>query len=486
MSYQPLPYGALPSAAQLNWQRLERSLFVHFTVNPFTNREWGDGTEDPKIFNPTDCDPRQWARVARDAGFKHMVLTAKHHDGFCLWPSKFTDHSIKNSPYRNGKGDLVREFVDACREFGILPGLYLSPWDRHEKSYGDSDRYNDYFVNQLTELLTQYGTIHEMWFDGACAEGPNGKRQVYDWPRFFGTVRHFAPEAIMFSDAGPDVRWVANERGFAGDPCWSTIDTSIGAKPGDFSDRIRESLHHGDRGGDLWRPPESDVSIRHGWFWHEAENNRVRTPENLVDLYFRSVGRNSLILLNIPPDTRGRFHENDVASVLKFNQNLQSIFANDFAAGRPATASNVRAADTVFAASHVTDNHPESYWATDDGITTGWVEIDLGAPHTFNIICLQEQIRLGQRVVKHSIQILEGTTWRTIVSGTTIGHKRLHGIAPATAQRVRLSIDESLACPTILRVSLYHSDLVTNEMIDETLMKKREDNIWADDVPPVK
>jgi len=278
------------------------------------------------------------------------------------------------------------------------------------------------------------------------------------------------------------VRWVANERGFAGDPSWATVDTAVTTKPGDFSDVIRDSLHHGNMNGDTWRPAESDVSIRHGWFWHEKENGQIRTPQSLVDLYFRSVGRNSLILLNIPPDQRGLFHENDVASVMEFHRRLESIFATDLAAGKNVTASSTRAHDGIFSAGRVVDGHPESYWATDDGVTTGWVEIDLGSPQKINVICLQEQIRLGQRVARHRVQVLEGAEWKTVANGTTIGYKRLHGIPVVTAQRVRLEIEESLACPTILRFALYHSELVTREMVDETLMKQREDNIWGNDI----
>ncbi|MDE3129012.1 MAG: alpha-L-fucosidase, partial [Gemmatimonadota bacterium] len=255
-------------------------MFCHFGVNTFTDREWGDGREDPAIFDPAHLDPRQWARAARAAGFRAMILTAKHHDGFCLWPTATTRHSVASSPWRGGHGDVVREFVHACRAEGLRPGLYLSPWDRNNPAYGDSPKYNDLYCDQLTELLTRYGPIAEVWFDGANGEGPNGRKQVYDWPRFWGLVRRLQPGAVMFSDAGPDVRWCGNERGVAGDPNWSTVDPAVVAVPGQSGPLVTPELQHGDPNGTVWRPAEADVSIRPGWFYHPAENGRVRTVES--------------------------------------------------------------------------------------------------------------------------------------------------------------------------------------------------------------
>ena len=258
-----------PTPQQVAWQDMEITVFIHFGVNTFTNREWGEGTEDPKVFNPTKLDARQWVRAAKAGGAGMVILTAKHHDGFCLWPSKYTEHSVKNSPWRDGKGDVVRELADACRAEGVKLGLYLSPWDRHEKTYGDSPKYNQHYLNQLTELLRDYGPIAEVWFDGACGEGPNGKRQVYDWPAVHATVRKLQPEAVMFSDAGPDVRWIGNESGIAGDPCWSMIDPARVPYAGFSGPGVGDVLQHGDPNGSLWRPGECDVSIRPGWFWHK-------------------------------------------------------------------------------------------------------------------------------------------------------------------------------------------------------------------------
>ncbi len=307
---------------------------MHFTINTFTDREWGDGTDDPRLFAPPRLDAGQWARAAKAGGFRTMVLTAKHHDGFCLWPSRHTDHSVRRSPWRNGRGDVVREFVDSARTEGLGVGLYLSPWDRHEASYGDSPRYNEFYCAQVEELLTGYGPVVEVWFDGANGEGPNGKRQEYDWPRIHRVVRTLQPWALMFSDAGPDIRWIGNERGVAGDPNWCAVDPARVPYPGVSGPEVTAALQHGDPTGSVWRPGEADVSIRPGWFWHAAEDDKVRTTEDLVDLYFTSVGRNSGLLLNVPPTAEGLFHETDVRRLAQFGERLGATFAHDLAAGR--------------------------------------------------------------------------------------------------------------------------------------------------------
>jgi len=451
----PEPLPPVPSPAQLAWQRGELTMFVHFGVNTFTDREWGDGREDPKIFKPTRLDARQWARAAKAAGFKLIILTAKHHDGFCLWPSRYTEHSVKNSPWKNGQGDVVRELSEACRAEGLKFGIYLSPWDRHEKTYGDSPRYNEYYVNQLTELLTNYGPVAEVWFDGACGEGPNGKRQEYDWKAFHATVRKLQPNAVMFSDAGPDIRWIGNEQGTAGDPNWSTVDPAKWIAAGKSADGLRDPirfLQHGDEDGSVWRPGESDVSIRPGWFWHKKEDEKLRSVENLVDLYFKSVGRNSLLLLNVPPNTDGLLSDVDVKRLGEFRSELDRLFRADLARGKRATASSnwrrLPPGDAV-------DGNPDSYWAAGENQTTGWLEVDLGRPMTFGIAGLQEAIRLGQRVAEYRLEYWDEGAWETIVKGTTIGHKKLDRFEPVTARRVRLFIDRARACPTIAGFSLY-------------------------------
>ena len=410
-------------------------MFVHFTVNTFTDREWGDGTEDPRLFNPARLDARQWARAAKAGGFRTMILTAKHHDGFCLWPTETTDHSVRSSAWREGRGDVVREFVDACRAEGLGVGLYLSPWDRHEPSYGDSPRYNDVYARQLTELLTRYGPVVEVWFDGANGEGPNGKRQEYDWPRVRGIVRQLQPRALMFSDAGPDIRWIGNERGMAGDPNWCTVDPAAVPYPGIGGDAVTRALQHGDPHGSVWRPGEADVSIRPGWFWHEKEDEQVRTAANLVELYFSSVGRNAGLLLNVPPTRDGLFHATDVARIAEFGERLRAMLATNLAAGARRTAGG----------------------GGMGGARTGWVELDLGRPATFDVACLEEAIEYGQSVVRYSLQARTGDAWTTLARGTTIGHKKLDRFPAVTASRVRLTIDAALDTPRIASLGLYQS-----------------------------
>jgi alpha-L-fucosidase len=423
----------VPSAAQLAWQRDELALFLHFGVNTFTDREWGDGTEAPTIFNPTALDTRQWAGAARAAGFRAMVLTAKHHDGFCLWPTRTTTHSVASSPWRGGAGDLVREFVDACRAEGLRPGLYCSPWDRNAPSYGDSPRYNDLYAEQLTELLTRYGEIAEVWFDGANGEGPNGKRQEYDWPRVFGLVRRLQPDAVMFSDAGPDVRWCGNERGVAGEPNWSTVDPAAVPYPGASGDRVTAMLQHGDPHGTVWRPAEADVSIRPGWFYHPAEDERVRSPDGLVDLYFSSVGRNSKLLLNVPPTREGLLHATDVERLSGMHERILALFAEDLAAGARVT------------------------W-TRTGARSAEGVVDLGRTVTASVARLEEEIPRGQMVARYTLYGSDGQTWFMLSHGTTIGYAKLDRFAPVTVRRVRLVVEDAVAAPDPIAIRLYVAD----------------------------
>ena len=419
----------VPSPAQLAWQRDELAIFVHFGVNTFTDREWGDGKEDPAIFAPTRLDARQWVRAAKAGGFRTMILTAKHHDGFCLWPTETTAHSVRSSPWREGRGDVVREFVDACRAEGLGVGLYLSQWDRHDPSYGDSPRYNDLYVRQLTELLTRYGPLVEMWFDGANGEGPNGKRQVYDWPRFRRTVRTLQPNALMFSDAGPDIRWIGNEKGIAGDPNWCTMNPDSVPEPGVGGEHVTRLLQHGEARGTVWRPGEADVSIRPGWFWHPAEDERVRTADNLAELYFSSVGRNANLLLNVPPTTEGLFHATDVRRLAEFADWRRGLFANDLAADA-------------------------SRQVTRSGSV---VDLELERPAAFDVASLEEDIAHGQTVERYALEAWTGGTWTVLSRGTTIGHKKLDRFPRVEASRVRLTIEAALESPRIGAVALYHS-----------------------------
>ena len=404
-----------PSAAQLAWQRDELALFLHFGVNTFTDREWGDGREDPAIFAPSALDARAWAKTARAAGFRALILTAKHHDGFCLWPTKTTTHSVVKSPWRGGRGDVVREFVDACRAEGLGAGLYLSPWDRNHPAYGDSPRYNDIYADQLTELLTQYGQLNEVWFDGANGEGPNGKRQVYDWPRTFGLVKKLQPNAVIFSDAGPDVRWCGNENGTAGEPNWSTVDPLRVTAPGVSGPGVTESLQNGDRDGSVWRPAEADTSIRPGWFHHPAEDARVKPGERLFDIYCRSVGRNSKLLLNVPPTRDGVLHPNDVASLMAFRD--------------------------LRAARFVQVGVGQSAWSLAAG--GGQLDVPFTKPVRIDAVRIEEDIEHGQTVARFAIQGQDAGAWRELARGATIGYARIERFAPVTVTAVRVFIEET-------------------------------------------
>jgi alpha-L-fucosidase len=418
-----------PSREQLEWQRDELAIFIHFGVNTFTDREWGDGKEDPAIFNPPNLDAGQWARTARAAGAKAMVLTAKHHDGFCLWPTATTKHSVVSSPFRNGKGDVVREFVDACRANQLRAGLYLSPWDRNSPVYGDSPRYNELYWQQLTELLTKYGRIDEVWFDGANGEGPNGKRQTYDWPRTWALVKKLQPRAIIFSDAGPGVRWIGNENGVAGETNWSTVVPEVVPVPGTSGRAATLMMQQGDPNGSVWRPGETDVSIRPGWFHHPAEDARVRSVDNLVNLYFTSVGRNSKLLLNVPPTRDGLIHATDIERLAGMRAKLDELFRR---------------------------NLVDSLKWIPTGATTAQAEIDLGRNESISIIDLRERIERGQIVSRYRVEAASGNDWQPVTKGTTIGYKRLTRLAtPITARRVRVVIEDALATPEPIAVRLF-------------------------------
>ena len=443
----PLPVMPIPTARQLEWQTRELALFVHFTVNTFTDREWGDGSEDPSVFAPTDLDVEQWVDVARAAGFRSMILTAKHHDGFCLWPSRYTDHSVRSTDWRGGKGDVVAELAGACRKAGLGLGLYLSPWDRHEPAYGDQLRYNLYYLAQLRELLSNYGPLSEVWFDGA--KGEDARDMDYEFAAYWALVRQLQPEAVMFSDEGPDVRWIGNEQGSAGETCWSMLDRSrvtIG-----HSDTAY--LNTGDPEGPEWVPGETNTSIRKGWFWHPDES--PKSVEQLVDVYFHSVGRNTLMLLNVPPDRRGRFADEDVLRLRQWRQTLDAIFDRNLAAGAEGRAGNVRGGSPEFAPGKALDGRLETYWATDDALRSVWVEFDLGGLRRFNVCLLQEPIQLGQRVKQYRIEAETPSGWTTVSEGTTIGYKKLDRFQTVEARRVRLQILDARGCPLLANFGLY-------------------------------
>lgn len=436
-----------PSPQQVAWQELEFTCFVHFTVNTFTDLEWGTGQEDPKIFDPTDFDADQWASVCKRAGMKLLILTCKHHDGFCLWPCKYTEHSVKSSPWRGGRGDMVKEVSEACRRHGIKFGVYLSPWDRNAQSYG-SDAYNQFYKNQLRELLTDYGPITEVWWDGACGEGPNGRRQVYDWEGYIEVVRQLQPDAVIFGQ-GPDVRWVGNENGLARESEWSVLPFAIGDRTGrDLGHR--KYLVGAERL--VWYPAECDVSIRPGWFYHASQDDQVKSLDRLLEIYYRSVGRNSVLLLNVPPDRRGRFHENDVARLLEFRGVLDETFRTNLAAGARVTAESTRPG---FDPASVTDGDGDTYWTTEKDVIKASLEIHPGRPVTFDRAMIQEMITTGQRVEEFQLEALVDGQWREIARATTIGYKRLLRFPAVTATQVRLTILDGRDCPTIREFGLF-------------------------------
>ncbi len=456
----PEPYGPVPSARQLTWHEMEYYMFVHFTVNTFTDKEWGYGDEKESVFNPTALDCRQWAKVAKDAGMKGIIITAKHHDGFCLWPSKFTSHSVKNSPWKNGEGDILKELRQACDEYGLKFGVYLSPWDRNSAVYGTPE-YLTYYRNQLRELLTGYGDIFEVWFDGANGGdgyygGARETRKIdnktyYDWPNTHSIVRELQPAAVMFSDAGPDIRWVGNESGMGSLTNWCLLKKDQMYPGGDFA----KILGEGHEDGGYWVPAEVDVSIRPGWFYHRTQDSLVRSPENLMELYYSSVGRNSNLLLNVPPDRRGLLNENDVKSLMAFHELLLKEFETDLAKGKKVSVSQCRGKG--YEGSNVNDGNPETYWTTDDSRTTGDIIINLGADTEVNRIAIQEYIKLGQRVSEFTVSARVNGNWDQLVSGTTIGHKIIRKFPVVKTSEIKVTINKSKACPVISNIQLFRA-----------------------------
>jgi alpha-L-fucosidase len=458
-----------PSPRQLAWQELEFEGFIHFGPNTFTDREWGDGTESPDVFSPSDLDAAQWVAVCRDAGMRGIILTAKHHDGFCLWPSRHTEHSVRNSPWRDGNGDVVRELADACCRAGMELGIYLSPWDRHDPRYG-TDAYNEYYKAQLRELLIGYGDIYCVWMDGACGEGPNGKRQVYDWEAYYEVVRELQPGAVI-SICGPDVRWCGNEAGHCRESEWSVVPAEL-----QDQERVADKSQQTDdtrfrllvRSGDedlgsrdriagapalIWYPAEVNTSIRPGWFYHAAEDGQVKPLDHLLDVYYGSVGGNACFLLNLPPDRRGLIHENDAACLRELGATLRQTFRSDLA--REALAAASQSSDAEHGPGRAVDGLEATWWQPPEGTESAWLQLDLGTPRLFDTAMIQEQISVGQRIERFALQVEEGSSWQTIAEATTVGHKRLLRFAPVTAQRVRLTITESRLCPTVTRLGLF-------------------------------
>lgn len=473
----PKPVLPVPSVRQLAWHEMEFYAFVHFNINTFSDMEWGMGDESPQIFNPLELDCRQWARVCKEAGMKGIILTAKHHDGFCLWPSAYTEHSVKNSPWKDGNGDVLRELSEACKEYGLKMGVYLSPWDRNHADYGKPE-YITYFRNQLKELLTNYGDIFEVWFDGANGGsgyygGANEERRVdklsyYDWGSTYKIIRELQPDAVIFSDAGPDVRWVGNEHGFAYPTTWSNLlrDEIYGGMP-----EYSKKYSMGQENGTHWVAAEADVSIRPGWYYHKYEDHKVRSLPQLLEIYYKSIGQNASFLLNFPVDTRGLIHEKDVEQLMKLADAIKADFANNLAAGKSAVASNTRGNSKKYNAENVTDDKPETCWATDDDVIQSSLTIDMEAETVFNRFLIQENISLGQRVKSFTLEAMVGEEWKEIASETTIGAKRILRLPDIAASKIRVNIVDSKACPVISNIEIYNApkvivepDIVRNKM----------------------
>lgn len=457
------PNKIVPNKSMIDYQKMELIGFIHFNMNTFTNKEWGYGDEAEALFNPTKLDVEQWVKAAKAGGIKEIILTAKHHDGFCLWPTKFGEHSIKNSPYKNGKGDIVKEFTEACKKYGIKSGLYLSPWDRNHALYGKPE-YITYYKNQLTELLSNYGEISEVWLDGANGGdgyygGAREKRIIdsktyYPFEEIYQIVKKLQPTAKIFSDVGPDIHWIGNESGIAGETFWSTINKDSiafgGASQGKY-------LNTGDPKGVNWIVGQCDVSIRPGWFYHANENVGVKSPSQLVDLYYKSVGRNAVFLLNIPPNKEGLMEEVDVASLKEFKVILDETFAINLIKGATVKASNTRGNLKSYGANLIIDNSAETFWAADDKQDSAFFEIQLPKVTSFDRMLLQEPIAYGQRIAKFYVQAFVNNQWKTIASETTIGLKRLLRFDTVNTNKIRVVLKEYYSAPAISNLGIYKS-----------------------------
>ncbi|MFC2160769.1 alpha-L-fucosidase [Acidobacteriota bacterium] len=444
----PEPYGAVPTERQLIWHNMKYHAFIHFGPNTFTDIEWGHGDESPNIFNPTELDCRQWAKTIKDAGMEGALITAKHHDGFCLWPSDYSTHTVRESSWRDGKGDVLKDLADACREFGLKLGIYVSPWDRNHPAYF-TDEYNTIFKKMLEEVLTNYGDVYYVFFDGAFSVGPDGKRQEYDWEGFTEVVRRCQPNAVIFSDAGPDVRWIGNERGYAAETNWCTVKKGL-FYPGIGG--VNDQLQTGHEDGELWIPTEVNTSIRPGWFYHKKEDDKVKSLNRLIDNWYHSVGMNGNFLLNLPPDTRGLIHENDIKRLVELKTYLDKAFSLNLAMGASASATQTRG--KLFQAKNAIDGRPETYWATENNVLNASIEVDFGQPKQINAVLIQEYISLGQRVKLFSINAQIKDRFEQIATGTTVGNRRIVRFKTTTTQKIKINISAK-ACPLISNIEVY-------------------------------
>jgi len=458
----PEPFGPLPTQKQVDWHEMEFYAFVHFSLNTFTNKEWGYGDESPQLFNPTNLDVRQWARVVKQAGMKGIILVAKHHDGFCLWPSAYTERSVKNSPWENGKGDLVKELAAACKEYDLKLGLYLSPWDRNHAQYGKPE-YITYFRNQLKELLTNYGDVFEMWFDGANGGdgyygGANETRKInsleyYNWDETYKLIYETAPKTLVWGVGPSEARWIGNEEGRAGKTNWSLL-----RQKDELAGKVNYTeFVSGHEDGEKWVPGEADVSIRPGWFYHAVEDDKVRPLDEMVDIYYESIGRNANLLLNLPVDRRGLVNENDEARLKELVATIKSDFKTELLSKSKASADNVRGNSTEFAAKNVTDGNKNTYWATDDNVKTASVEFNFDKPTFINRVLLQEYIKLGQRVKAFSVEAKVDGQWKIVASETTIGYKRILRFDRVLASALKINITDSKANIVISNIQAYNA-----------------------------
>jgi len=486
-THAPAPYGPVPSERQLRWHETEIFALVHYGLNTYTDREWGYGGEDPALFNPAHFDAGQVMAALKRGGMNGVILVAKHHDGFCLWPTQTTEHNISRSPWRGGKGDLVREYADAAKKHGLRFGIYCSPWDRNSAAYG-TPAYLPIYHGQLRELLTRYGTLFEVWFDGANGGdgyygGAREKRNIdrftyYDWPATWGLVRQLQPSACIFGDVGPDCRWVGNEKGFAAEECWATFTPKGQTDParpanGDSMNHIEGPAGH--RDGIAWIPAECDVPLRKGWFWHPNEDATVRSPAQLMAIYFNSVGKGGCMNLGVAPNRDGLVCEADIRSLDAFGGLLRTLFANDLARGAVATADHVRAALAVdqgdpatYAPSRVLDGDRYSFWSTDDGVTNAILTLTLPAVSEFNVIRLRENIKLGHRVDAFAVDTWQEGAWREYAKGQSIGACRLFWGPKVKSDRVRLRIIQAAACPCISEIGLFAMPAALNSSSMET------------------
>lgn len=458
----PAACGPVPTAAQIRWHETEMNAFIHFGLNTYTDKEWGYGDEDPKLFNPAKFDSYWFVEYLWATGFKTIILTAKHHDGFCLWPSKFSEHTIANSPYQDGKGDFIKVIADICHARKINFGIYLSPWDRNRSDYGQPS-YVDYYRNQLNEIVENYSPISEIWLDGANGGdgfygGAKEKRIIdgstyYQWPQTIDMVKKKDPNVIFFSDAGPGARWVGNERGEAGETNWNTItpDSLYAGKPG-----IENLLQTGSPDGTKWIPSESDVSIRPGWFYHESENDKVKSAEELFKIYMNTVGRGSTLLLNVAPDRNGNIPEKDTQILLEWRKLLDNAFHLDITPSLGTVkTSSTRGKDQRFSASKLTDRNSDTYWATDDHVKTGTIEVTFRGSEEINYVVIQEYIKLGQRIKGFKVSAKVDGQWKEVYKGTTIGYKRIIPVESILAEALKIEITDSKACLAISNLQIY-------------------------------